>query len=364
MPPASAATAGGAGPGETGLLRPKGAPPAQTVRCGRRPRTSGARSPAEVHHLDARGRVEDHVRALHVDAVARVGPVALVVGVEALLPAVLHLLEPRGRREAEDAGAGLGRWGEHDAHGLVEHGLVAALRVEVHRGEEAHLGRVRVDPAQGDQVVLHVVHAHVLLPRVRGGALVAAARLGRHEDVRHVQRALLQAPGEHAAGLDVVCSVALRHRQEGAREVRRDAQGAELPWGAVGGGHAVAAREVGGGRERHRKALRVRPVLALTSELLAPDAAPGPDMGGGNWAVGAGAYPDDAKDGACTGGTVNAMDAPGMGGALGATGGALGTAGGALPTEAAVTAGAVQEGSPGGGPGSAEEARGTDDRSP
>lgn len=86
-----------------------------------------------------------HVAAQFVDGLPRIGG---RVRVEAALGAALHQLEAAGCGEAEDAhalGGVLG--GHHNGHSLVQHGLEAAVGVDVHGGEEAGLGGVRVDPA-------------------------------------------------------------------------------------------------------------------------------------------------------------------------------------------------------------------------
>eukprot|EP00964_Phaeocystis_antarctica_P095750 scaffold62168_cov64-Phaeocystis_antarctica.AAC.1 len=74
---------------------------------------------AQIDHRQRSVR-PSHVLAVLVDAVARVLPVALVLGVEVGLAAVLHLAQPRGARvaEAEDALARKEAGREHDRHCL------------------------------------------------------------------------------------------------------------------------------------------------------------------------------------------------------------------------------------------------------
>eukprot|EP00955_Chlamydomonas_euryale_P067414 359833-Chlamydomonas_euryale.AAC.25 len=86
------------------------------------------------------------------------------VGMEATPLAVLHQRQPPWRGETEDSEA-LGRVGRRhdDRDRLVQHCLVAALRVDVHTRQEARLRRVRVDPAQWIELALQVHRQHVLL---------------------------------------------------------------------------------------------------------------------------------------------------------------------------------------------------------
>lgn len=63
------------------------------------------------------------------------------VRVEAAQGAFLHQLQTPRRGEAEDAALIFGVAGGHDnGHSLIQHGLVAALGVDVHTGQEAGLG--------------------------------------------------------------------------------------------------------------------------------------------------------------------------------------------------------------------------------
>lgn len=100
----------------------------------------------QVNHLMLRIRVQVHVptQLIHPTVAARM---------EAPVGALLHMLQPVWRGEPEDATLlPAVCWRHHYRHGLLQHGLVAALRVDVDRAEEAGLCGVRVDPAQRHQL--------------------------------------------------------------------------------------------------------------------------------------------------------------------------------------------------------------------
>src|SRR6478735_480753 len=60
-------------------------------------------------------------------------------------------------------------WCANDGYALWQHDLVAGLSMQVPRTHEARLGRMGMDPAQLDQILLvHVVESSSLVRRLTG----------------------------------------------------------------------------------------------------------------------------------------------------------------------------------------------------
>mmetsp|Transcript_3577 Transcript_3577/g.8551 ORF Transcript_3577/g.8551 Transcript_3577/m.8551 type:complete len:275 (+) Transcript_3577:302-1126(+) len=186
--------------------------------------------------------------------------------VEAPLRAPLDELHPAGGRQPEDPAAlGAVRRRHHDGYGLVEEGLVANLRVDVDRGEEAGLRRVRVNPPEGKEPTL-VLHCEdvFLVQRgdgVAGSLLVRDDQGGDGEDARLG----VEIPREDAAGLDALACVGRGEPHELLHELHADVDVLQpdllrglLAAGDDGSGAVLERSAVAAGAQRLRPGRRGR----------------------------------------------------------------------------------------------------------
>ena len=102
--------------------------------------------------------------------------------------------------------------GDDDGDGLGEELLERERGVEVDGGEEERLRGVRVDPAERDEVVRVVEREDGEL--VEDGARVGGRALGRHDAVRHDERAAREAPRQQRACLDAARGARRRARHK------------------------------------------------------------------------------------------------------------------------------------------------------
>mmetsp|Transcript_23141 Transcript_23141/g.63925 ORF Transcript_23141/g.63925 Transcript_23141/m.63925 type:complete len:356 (-) Transcript_23141:2312-3379(-) len=137
------------------------------------------------------------------------------MGMEAPLCAALHQLQAARRGQPEQAtplAPVIGR--HHNGNGLLQHRLVAAVRVYIHTRQEACLCGVGVDPTQGVQLPRELDVKHLLLIQSRDcvcGALLLGDDEGGDGEQRVVCR---QLAGQDAAGFNAFCSVAASVRKE------------------------------------------------------------------------------------------------------------------------------------------------------
>ena len=219
----------------------------------------------QVQHLVPDPRVQVHVPAQLVERLARR---SRRVRVEASPVAPLDEPQPAGRRQPEDAAAPPDVSGRADhGHCLVEHRLVPGLRVHVDGAEEARLGRVRVDPAQGEQPPLVLRLEDLFLcqsgNRVRGPLLLrdderadgeGGCGGGRGERIVAAPSSADEPPREDATKLDVPRGRGRGGAQEVVEERRRDV---DVPQALPGSrGRSRGGRRRRRGRERRRSRVR------------------------------------------------------------------------------------------------------------
>lgn len=152
--------------------------------------------------------------------------------------------------EMEEGKVGCIARSNNDGDSLWEEGLIRTVRMDINRAQEACLGRMSVDPAEGEKVILDlIVENFVLVCRSTG---VCSSSLFGNDEVRDTETFLIREvfASEDATGLDSAGSVAMRG---GHKLVKHVSIHLDIPQGMIRhrGSRSLVGQEGEGGRIGH-----------------------------------------------------------------------------------------------------------------